>query len=144
MTRGFASASVSGLLQSGIAVMVASSPMLRPVFDRTIVRWLSLSIRSGSKTTGTAPTGSQGHIVKGSRSSQLGSHRLGDGFKQMSDSDENLSWEMQGLGSRAKVKTGRVLQGNVSTDADIHPTDLEEAAGRGSGISVTRTVVIDR
>ncbi|TQN68486.1 Satratoxin biosynthesis SC1 cluster protein 4, partial [Colletotrichum shisoi] len=112
ITRGFASASVSGVLQSGIAVMVASSPMLRPVFDRTIVRWFRLSIRSGSNATGTAPTGSQGHIAKGSRSSQLGSHRLGDGFKQMSDSDENLSWEMQGLDSRAKVKTGRVLQGN--------------------------------
>ncbi|WQF81087.1 hypothetical protein CDEST_06101 [Colletotrichum destructivum] len=144
ITRGFASASVSGVLQSGIAVMVASSPMLRPVFDRTIVRWFSLSIRSGSKATGSAPTGSQGHIVKGSRASQLGSHRLGDGFKQMSDSDENLSWEMQGLGSRTKAKTGRVLQGNVSTDADIHPTDLVETARRVSGIAVTRKVVVDR
>ncbi|EXF72997.1 integral membrane protein [Colletotrichum fioriniae PJ7] len=99
ITRGFASASISGVLQSGIVVMVASSPMLRPVFDRTIVRWLSLSIRSSGRTQNTAPTGSQGPIVKSSKSSQLGSHLRGDGFKQMSDSDENLSWEMQGLNS---------------------------------------------
>ncbi|KAJ0161618.1 hypothetical protein CTA2_5910 [Colletotrichum tanaceti] len=150
MTRGFASASISGVLQSGIAVMVASSPMLRPVFDRTIVRWFSLSIRSGgggSRATGTATarTRSQSHIVKGSRSSQLGVHRLGNGFKQMSDSDENLSWEMQGLGSRAKMgKAGRATREDVSADVETHPTDSEEDARRSSENVVTRTFEVGR
>ncbi|KAK1473362.1 integral membrane protein [Colletotrichum tamarilloi] len=134
ITRGFASASISGVLQSGIAVMVASSPMLRPVFDRTIVRWLSLSIRSTS----------QGHIVKSSKSSQLGSHRRGDGFKQMSDSDENLSWEMQGLGNRANCRTGRISQAQISAGTVSQPASPRSPTPDSTGIAITRTVAVER
>ncbi|KAK1623397.1 hypothetical protein BDP81DRAFT_503657 [Colletotrichum phormii] len=134
ITRGFASASISGVLQSGIAVMKASSPMLRPVFDRTIVRWLSLSIRSRS----------QGHIVKSSKSSQLGSHLRGDGFKQMSDSDENLSWEMQGLGSRTNCRTGRVSQAQISAGIALQNVNTRSPTPDTTGIATTRTVAVER
>ncbi|KAE9581254.1 Satratoxin biosynthesis SC1 cluster protein 4 [Colletotrichum fructicola] len=141
ITKGFASASVSGVLQSGIAVMVASSPMLRPVFDRTVVRWFSLSIGSGSRTTGTAPSKSQGPATIGSRPGQHASHVRSDGFKQMSDSDENLSWEMQGLGDLKRKK------GTPQNRAFVEVETFRNSS-RGSqndvGIEVTRTVAIER
>jgi hypothetical protein len=41
-----------GVIQAGIAVMVASSTVLRPLFDRTIVRWFKLrSLRGTSNGT---------------------------------------------------------------------------------------------
>ncbi|KAF9878213.1 integral membrane protein [Colletotrichum karsti] len=141
ITKGFASASVSGVLQSGIAVMVASSPMLRPVFDRTIVRWLSLSIGSGSRTTDAPHSKSHGPATVGSRPGQLGPHVRSDGFKQMSDSDENLAWEMQGLGNLKQKRTTPTshafAEADLSRNASPGPSD-------DAGIAVTRTVVVER
>lgn len=38
-----------GSVQMGIAIMVASSPLLRPIFDRTIASWFGLSVASGNR-----------------------------------------------------------------------------------------------
>lgn len=141
ITKGFASASLSGVLQSGIAVMVASSPMLRPVFDRTVVRWLSLSLGTGSKTAGTGAAASQGHVPRGSRSGQIGAHVRSDGFKQMSESDENLSWEMQGLGNQKR----NTLPGHSSSArAETLEVSKGQAPAESAGIAVTHTVTIKR
>lgn len=115
--------------------------MLRPVFDRTVVRWFSLSIGSGSRTTGTGPSKSQGPATIGSRPGQLAPHVRSDGFKQMSDSDENLSWEMQGLGDLKRKKGTPQSRAFVEVETfrnsgPEYPNDV--------GIEVTRTVAIER
>ncbi|KAK8130954.1 Satratoxin biosynthesis SC1 cluster protein 4 [Apiospora sp. TS-2023a] len=38
-----------GSVQMGIAIMVASAPLLRPVFDRTIASWFGLSVASSNR-----------------------------------------------------------------------------------------------
>ncbi|KAJ3549055.1 hypothetical protein NM208_g697 [Fusarium decemcellulare] len=137
ITEGFATASVSGVLQSGIALMVASSPMLRPVFDRTVVRWLSLSI-GGSESNQTGPSGSN---TRGT--SRTTPHpsliRSTGGFRQMSESEEHLAWEMQGLSKLNRAATS--ADSNQLTrlsDESILPMQ-----GRGE-IIVTQTTAVER
>ncbi|KAF6829577.1 integral membrane protein [Colletotrichum plurivorum] len=115
--------------------------MLRPVFDRTVVRWLSLSLSTGSRTTGTGAVASQGHVARGSRSGQAGAHIRSGGFKQMSESDENLAWEMQGLGNQKR----NTLPGH-SSSASAESVDGRKghALAETSGIAVTHTVTVDR
>ncbi|KAF6837377.1 integral membrane protein [Colletotrichum musicola] len=93
VTKGFAVSSLSGVLQAGMAVMVASSPMLRPVFDRMVGRVLGLQSRScGNSTTSNATaTGGATRTSTARRLSKHGGVR-NDGFKQMSDSEEHLAW----------------------------------------------------
>ncbi|KAH8645872.1 hypothetical protein BGZ61DRAFT_377080 [Ilyonectria robusta] len=87
--------SISTALQAGIAIMVASSPMLRPIFDRTALKWLGISLRSTrEESTGGAvrsrATGGGGTR----RTSQGPSHTRPGGFQQMHESEEHLAWEM--------------------------------------------------
>ncbi|KAL6404514.1 integral membrane protein [Ilyonectria robusta] len=75
--------------------MVASSPMLRPIFDRTALKWLGISLRSTrEESTGGAvrsrATGGGGTR----RTSQGPSHTRPGGFQQMHESEEHLAWEM--------------------------------------------------
>ncbi|KAF6814479.1 integral membrane protein [Colletotrichum sojae] len=115
--------------------------MLRPVLDHTVVRWLSLSLSTGSKTTGTGAAVSQGHVARGSRSAQVGAHVRSDGFKQMSESDENLAWEMQGLGNQKR----NTLPGHCSSASAESVDDRNrQALAETSGIAVTHTVTVDR
>ncbi|OHE92109.1 integral membrane protein [Colletotrichum orchidophilum] len=56
ITKSFTSSPYSAVWQNGIAVMVASSPIIRPIFDRTVARWLNLSIRVNGGTAATGPS----------------------------------------------------------------------------------------
>ncbi|KAM0429219.1 hypothetical protein ACHAPT_006433 [Fusarium lateritium] len=136
ITKGFATASVSGVLQSGIALMVASSPMLRPVFDRTVVRWFSLTL--GSSKSGQPPaSGSNTHGT--SRPTPHPSLvRSNGGFRQMSESEEHLAWEMQGL-SKTKGSNTSATSGQLTRLSD----DSGGVAGT-EGVVITHTVAVER
>ncbi|TDZ23898.1 Satratoxin biosynthesis SC1 cluster protein 4 [Colletotrichum orbiculare MAFF 240422] len=97
VTKGFAVASVSGVIQAGIGVMVASSPMLRPVFDRTVGRVLGLSLQSKQRD-GTGPTSNDTGATDGSNVGLHSKrHMRSDRFKQMSESEEHLAWELRNM-----------------------------------------------
>ncbi|KAF7553062.1 hypothetical protein G7Z17_g3912 [Cylindrodendrum hubeiense] len=93
ITRSYAEASISSVLQAGIAVMVASSPLLRPVFDRTALRWLGISLRSSQKDT----SGKGASARTTTATSRVVSHARTAGFNKMSDSEEHLAWEMRSM-----------------------------------------------
>ncbi|KAK1676768.1 hypothetical protein BDP55DRAFT_741227 [Colletotrichum godetiae] len=98
VTKGFAIASVSGVLQAGIAVMVASSPMLRPVFDRTVGRVLGLSLQSQRRGNGATSNATGGNAAGNSSAGLHNKHSArSDGFKQMSESEEHLAWELRNM-----------------------------------------------
>ncbi|KAK8053491.1 hypothetical protein PG996_012792 [Apiospora saccharicola] len=59
-----------GSVQMGIAIMVASAPLLRPVFDRTIASWFGLSVASSNRRS---PKGS-GYLGDSSRRSHNNSY----------------------------------------------------------------------
>lgn len=125
ITRGFATASVSGAIQLGIAVMVASSPMLRPVFDKALVKWFNIKLLSSSNNNG--KRGQGGSMTIGgisSRPSQPGSHmRSNGGFQHMSESEEHLAWEMQGLGKKSDRQTSTIHAGRSSEESGQTPRE---------------------
>lgn len=83
--QSLAVSSISVVVQAGVAVMVASSAMLRPIFDRTILRCLGL------RSPSTNQNASSGNVARSS-AGIVPSRRPGLG--QVSVSEECLAWEM--------------------------------------------------
>ncbi|KAM6478564.1 GPCR, PTH11-type [Trichoderma sp. SZMC 28011] len=95
---------IIGVIQLCVANMVCSAPLLRPVLDRTVGKWLSLSIGNSSRETprnGSAPVN---RLISGDSSntglrknihsrSRLASGR-GKDFERITESEENLRWEL--------------------------------------------------
>ncbi|KAF5500634.1 Satratoxin biosynthesis SC1 cluster protein 4 [Colletotrichum siamense] len=149
ITKGFAVASVSGVMQAGIAVMVASSPMLRPVFDRTVGRILGLSLQSQRR--GTGPTSNATAGATGSSTAGLhNKHNVrSDGFKQMSDSEEHLAWELRNMKATGRRESHNIgtttTHVNARTSDDSTTEDERGFAGSRQGqILVTKTTEITR
>lgn len=88
-----------GVIQSGMAVMVASSTVLRPLFDRTIVRWFKLrSLRETSDATPNIDmeawpeSGGHGGVESGNISaSRKSARRIDRQPLDISESEENLT-----------------------------------------------------
>ncbi|KAF7546548.1 hypothetical protein G7Z17_g8346 [Cylindrodendrum hubeiense] len=119
ITKSFAEASISSILQSGIAVMVASSPMLRPVFDRTALRWLGISLRSSQKDSSARAARSQSNGGGAGRMGLGPSHPRSTGFKQMPESEEHLAWELGPMdGKFSEQKT--TVQATRASDESIN------------------------
>lgn len=104
----------TGVIQLCVAIMVATAPLLRPVLDRTIGQWFSLSIARSSPRSpcdGSAPLG-------GSQINKLANTSLRNGvqtrsilspggnkkFQRITESEEHLNWEMDVMNSN-KGKT---------------------------------------
>lgn len=146
ITKGFAVASVSGVMQAGIAVMVASSPMLRPVFDRTVGRVLGLSLQSrqhGNATTSNVTGGATGPSTAGRHSKHVVRN---DGFKQMSDSEEHLAWELRNMGGSGGGRDSRNM-GTTTTKVNVRrsddtATEDDREVARDGKILVTRTTEV--
>ncbi|TDZ31031.1 hypothetical protein C8035_v001871 [Colletotrichum spinosum] len=153
VTKGFAVASVSGVTQAGIGVMVASSPMLRPVFDRTVGRVLGLSLQSKQRD-GTGPTSNDTGGATDSSNVELHSkrHMRSDRFKQMSESEEHLAWELRNM--KRGVDRGSHNIGTTTTHVKARNsgdtmTEDESASGVGASprtgeIMVTTTTEVRR
>ncbi|KAI3551315.1 integral membrane protein [Colletotrichum filicis] len=131
ITKSFASTPYSAVLQNGIAVTVASSPILRPIFDRTIVRWLISSIRGNGRTVATEPIRTirtlRGPATTRNRPDARTTLSRSDGFKQMtdnSDADDSLSWEMEGLETLRRKSD----QAQISAHAEAQAPDCNVAA----------------
>ncbi|KAK1457842.1 integral membrane protein [Colletotrichum melonis] len=146
ITKSFASAPYSAVLQNGIAVTVASSPILRPIFSRTIARWLNLSIRGNGRTVATGPIRTKrtlrGPATTRNRSDARTTLSRSDGFKQMtdnSDADDSLSWEMKGLETLRRKSD----QAQISAHAEAQAPDSVSPLSLGGGISVTHTFTIE-
>jgi hypothetical protein len=93
---------ILGILQLGVANIVISAPLLRPVLDRTLGKWFSLSVVNGSRGTPAAGSHPSG-ILKPGNSANLGLHNSIHGrprapgsknFQRITESEENLRWEM--------------------------------------------------
>ncbi|KAK1545736.1 integral membrane protein [Colletotrichum paranaense] len=151
VTKGFAIASVSGVLQAGIAVMVASSPMLRPVFDRTVGRVLGLSLQSQRRGNGATSNATGGNTTGNSAAGLHNKHSAGsDGFKQMSESEEHLAWELRNMksaGGRDSYNMGTTTT-QVNAERSSDDSTGEERGGldgpRTGRIMVTKTTVVSR
>lgn len=97
------SISIIGMVQSGVAIIVASAPLLRPAFDRTIG---SLSYSFGRDSRGSTARASDERLSRrkvsahtknstGASSLSIGKNsKAPAGFKQLTESEENLRWEM--------------------------------------------------
>ncbi|KXH53387.1 integral membrane protein [Colletotrichum nymphaeae SA-01] len=146
ITKSFASAPYGAVLQNGIAVMVASSPILRPMFNRTIARWLNLSIRGNGRTVATGPIRTirtlRGPATTRNRSDARTTLSRSDGFRQMtdnSDADDSLSREMEGLETLRRKSD----QAQISAHAEAQAPDRVSPLSLGGGISVTHTFTIE-
>lgn len=128
---GAASAIISSV-QTGVAIMIASSPLLRPVFDRTIGSWLGLSLRSTGRgvKSGTTDPG------KTQRSRMTSGRRASRNFEQIKDSssDQELGWEMHGI-KDPRVFTETTVHASRGRDHDDNPP---------TGILVTESTIIAR
>ncbi|KAK1462142.1 integral membrane protein [Colletotrichum melonis] len=151
VTKGFAIASVSGVLQAGIAVMVASSPMLRPVFDRTVGRVLGLSLQSQRRGNGATSNATGGNTTGNSAAELHNKHSArSDGFKQMSESEEHLAWELRHMKSAAGRDSYNMGTTTTQVNAERSSDDStgEERGGldgpRTGRIMVTKTTVVSR
>lgn len=140
-TKYYAIASVSSAVQNGIAVMVASSPMLRPVFDRTVLKWLGISVRSAAHTSGKMQSNQDiGRPSFRSVGVKAGhGHTRANGLNRISDSEGHLAWEMQNLDkSRGSAATAHASR---SSD-DSGGQDLN--SGSRGAIVVTKTTRVER
>ncbi|KAF9872095.1 integral membrane protein [Colletotrichum karsti] len=102
----------------GVALMVSSSPILRPVFDRVFGRFISTLRSSAGRTD---PNIS---YYAGGKSGATGPHtlisaakhpsRFPGGFMAMSDSDENL--EMETMGRKGSLQAAKISSGRQRLD----------------------------
>ncbi|ATY63951.1 integral membrane [Cordyceps militaris] len=99
LTYNPVSISITCMVQSGVAIIVASAPLLRPAFDRTVDS-LSYSFGRGSRKSRASKErlsrrkGST-HAKNSTCASSLSKNAKGpSGFKQLTESEENLRWEL--------------------------------------------------
>lgn len=124
-------------IQTGLSIMIASSPLLRPVFDRTIGSWLGLSLRTRTNRTGTTNMGTdtRGKITT-NRSKVASVRRPSRCFEQINDSDPNLDWELHA------VKDPRVY--TAETTCTAHTRKGSQGGSPPNGILVTESTVVAR
>lgn len=116
-------------IQIGIAVMVASAPLLRPVFDRTLSSWFGISLRS----TGDASSRPSGNPDRDLRT--FGRSAPGKGFQHISDSEEHLRWELSHMGTQRYMSRETKVSG-TRTSNDSSDTPHE-------GIVVTKSTIVE-
>ncbi|KAK8044927.1 hypothetical protein PG993_004951 [Apiospora rasikravindrae] len=153
-----------GSVQMGIAIMVASAPLLRPVFDRTIASWFGLSVASGNqpsqKVSGYVADSSHRHgnelltfgrIGGVSSTSKRDSHHppyQGGGSSQTRtayypDSEECLQPDGASSGLSDSGERGWNYSGTSGT-TQVHVSGAERNS-RGSqeqGITVTKSTAV--
>ncbi|KAM3531936.1 hypothetical protein MY4038_004285 [Beauveria bassiana] len=103
VTYNFVSISIIALVQSGVAIIVASAPLLRPAFDRTLGSWSHTLSRNSQRPTqrvskerlSRRKVSAHTKSSTGASSLSIGKSAKGPiGFKQISESEENLRWEL--------------------------------------------------
>lgn len=123
---------ISGVIQLCVAIIVATAPLLRPVLDRTIGRWFSLSIARSSPPSpsdGSALTGGSRTNKTANLSLQKGIHtrsRLSPGgnkmFQRITESEEHLNWELGVMNSdKGKTSTHVGSDGGINGEIEIAP-----------------------
>jgi hypothetical protein len=137
------------MVQSGVAITVASAPLMRPAFDRTITSLLNISgstRRSEGKRKSTDKL--NGKSLSQTKSSGAATLRLsipkrckspaGVGFHQISESEENLRWEMDVM----HADKGKTLT-EVSNSSNGHCQRHDESLPVGH-IKVTHSTQVSR
>lgn len=129
-----APSTIISTIQTGMSIMIASSPLLRPVFDRTIGSWLGLSLRSTGRRTKSGTTGTDPGKITQNRSRMTSGRRASRCFEQINDIDQDLDWEMHG------VKDPRVF----TTETTVHALKGSLSHSPPNGILVTESTVVAR
>lgn len=97
------SISILGIVQAGVAIIVATAPLLRPAFDRTVESWSYSFGRGPPASTARASKGrlSRRRVSAHAKSSTCASSlsiskntKPLPGFRQLTESEENLRWEL--------------------------------------------------
>ncbi|PNP56713.1 hypothetical protein THARTR1_03409 [Trichoderma harzianum] len=119
---------IIGVIQLCVANMVASAPLLRPVLDRTLGRWLSLSIGNTSRETPRNNSTPANRLISGDsantglRKSLHNRSRLTSGrgkdFERITESEENLRWELDVMHSGKG-------QSAYAASPDVNNNDIE-------------------
>lgn len=143
-----------GIAQTGIAVMVASSPLLRPVFDRTLGSWFGLSSslqqRSTKRTTNKkkSAVGDGGGDVLPLTIGRI-RLRMDAAGVIINESEENLQQQEQQLWRREDVELAAVggqkgyeREITVEAGGPRESMEAEGAGGNTAGILVTRSTVV--
>ncbi|RFU79629.1 integral membrane [Trichoderma arundinaceum] len=123
---------ITGVIQLCVAIIVATAPLLRPVLDRTIGRWLSLSIARSSPhspSDGSAPMGGSQANKPTNTSLQNGIHtrsilspRVNKMFQRITESEEHLNWELGVMSSdKGKTSTHVGSDGEINGEIEIAP-----------------------
>ncbi|KAK1671864.1 hypothetical protein BDP55DRAFT_635493 [Colletotrichum godetiae] len=127
----------------GNIFMVAFSPILRPIFDRTIARWLNLSIWGNGRTIATGHVRTlRGPATTRNFSGVRTTLSRSDGFKRStdnSDADDSLSWELEGFETLRRKSD----QAQISAHAEAQVPDRISPLSLGGGISVKHTFTIE-
>lgn len=121
---------IIGVIQLCVANMVASAPLLRPVLDRTVGRWFSLSIGNSSRETPRNNSTPANRLISGDSAntglrknlhnrSRLASGR-GKDFERITESEENLRWELD------LMQSGKG-QSAYAASPDVNNNDIENA-----------------
>ncbi|OTB12361.1 hypothetical protein K445DRAFT_25654 [Daldinia sp. EC12] len=123
-------------IQPGIAIMVACSPLLKPIFDRVI------GPMSGTLYSGTSKSLSQNlsvklrSLVKSEPKSTVDSSRpMSAGFEQLSDCENDAR---SGLGNVSTCQTRAQAQGGPYSDRDVGV----RMAISSEQITVTRQAIV--
>ncbi|GKT46701.1 satratoxin biosynthesis SC1 cluster protein 4 [Colletotrichum spaethianum] len=140
-----------GTLEPGVAIIVSSSPLLKPVFDATIGRFWSLRGSTAKSTTGggaakptTLQTIGQSGLL-GSKLSRAAGGGGGGRFSQMHSTHSDEDLELDRLREKRHNVAVVVAQGNQSEESMVRDFKAkgDDASGSDVGILVTnRTSVI--
>lgn len=131
ITYSSLSSTIIGVVQLGIAIMVTSSPLLRPVFDRTFGAWFSLSsIHSKHRKNEYDAEG-----IGGDHPITVGRLRQRERFRgPINDSEENLQWELTAMGRQGWEREVTVQGARSSEESD--------AAKKIGEIMVTKSTTV--
>lgn len=143
-TYNFVSLSIIGVVQCGVAIMVTSAPLLRPAFDRAFSSW-PYTFNTGSQRPTLRPSRDWPYRQKASvhttGESSLSIAKNGKapgGFQQISESEENLRWELDVM----HADKGKTLT-EVSNVRRGEGSDLHEDLPHGQ-IKVTQFTQVSR
>lgn len=117
--------------------------MLRPVFDRTALRWLGISLRSSQKES-SAKVGRSRSNGGGTGRMGLGpSHPRSTGFKQMPESEEHLAWELRAMdGKFSEQKT--TVQATRTSDEEVDQQSRQLGASHRNILVTSETIIEGR
>lgn len=132
--------SIIASAQMGIAIMVSSSPLLRPVLDKTFAKWIE-PLKSWSTRRGTGAVGESGVPKPDTGNELITFGRLANtkpGFQKMNDSEEHL----QSALSSALSGRHRIYDGSTNVESAGTVASRDNTYDDGDGTLITKSTLV--